>query len=107
MHNVCLTKDGKVITFGCNDEGALGRATTVEGSETFPGFVDLPAPAIQVTAGDSHSAALLSDGRVFAWGSFRASINALDSIFQIFIKYYNLILSKGFTWNHGFIYKKE
>ncbi|XP_014237356.1 regulator of chromosome condensation [Trichogramma pretiosum] len=73
MHNVCLTKDGKVITFGCNDEGALGRATTEEGSETVPGFVDLPASVIQVTAGDSHSAALLEDGRVFVWGSFRDS----------------------------------
>lgn len=74
MHNVCLTKDGKVLTFGCNDEGALGRNTSEEGSETVPGFVDLPAPAIQVTAGDSHSAALLKDGRVFIWGSFRVSI---------------------------------
>lgn len=71
MHNICLTQDGKVITFGCNDEGALGRNTSEEGSETEPGFVDLPAPVIQVTAGDSHSAALLADGRVFAWGSFR------------------------------------
>lgn len=73
MHNVCLTKDGKVLSFGCNDEGALGRNTSEEGSETVPGFVDLPAPAIQVTAGDSHSAALLNDGRVFVWGSFRDS----------------------------------
>ncbi|KAJ8681275.1 hypothetical protein QAD02_017062 [Eretmocerus hayati] len=73
MHNVCLTKEGKVITFGCNDEGALGRKTSVEGSETVPGFVELPGAAIQVTAGDSHSAALLEDGRVFVWGSFRDS----------------------------------
>ena len=25
MHSVCLTKDGEVWSFGCNDEGALGR----------------------------------------------------------------------------------
>ena len=25
MHTVCLTKDGLVWSFGCNDEGALGR----------------------------------------------------------------------------------
>ncbi|CAK9805737.1 Regulator of chromosome condensation [Anthophora quadrimaculata] len=53
--------------------GALGRDTSKEGSETVPGSVDLPGKAIQVTAGDSHSAALLEDGRVFAWGSFRDS----------------------------------
>ncbi|XP_068993941.1 regulator of chromosome condensation isoform X1 [Neodiprion pinetum] len=73
MHNACLNKDGKVLSFGCNDEGALGRDTSKEGSETFPGFVTLPEKAVQVTAGDSHSAALLEDGRVFAWGAFRDS----------------------------------
>ena len=26
MHTVCVTTDGKVWSFGCNDEGALGRA---------------------------------------------------------------------------------
>lgn len=74
MHNVCLRKNGEISTFGCNDEGALGRDTsTKEGSETVPGAVELPGKVIQVTAGDSHSAALLEDGRVFAWGSFRDS----------------------------------
>lgn len=71
MHNVCLRQTGEVLTFGCNDEGALGRDTSKDGSESEPGAVDLPDKAIQVTAGDSHSAALLEDGRVFAWGSFR------------------------------------
>ncbi|CAL7946546.1 unnamed protein product [Xylocopa violacea] len=73
MHNVCLKQNGEVLTFGCNDEGALGRDTSKDGSETEPGPVILPGKAIQVTAGDSHSAALLEDGRVFAWGSFRDS----------------------------------
>ena len=71
MHNVCLRKTGEVLTYGCNDEGALGRDTTKEGSETVPDTVELPGKAIQVTAGDSHTAALLEDGRVFAWGTFR------------------------------------
>ncbi|XP_046663779.1 regulator of chromosome condensation-like isoform X2 [Homalodisca vitripennis] len=73
MHTICLTNDGEVITFGCNDEGALGRSTAVEDSETKPGKVKLDAKAVQVSAGDSHSAALLEDGRVFAWGAFRDS----------------------------------
>uniref|UniRef100_A0A2C9JH32 RCC1-like domain-containing protein n=2 Tax=Biomphalaria glabrata TaxID=6526 RepID=A0A2C9JH32_BIOGL len=71
MHTVCLTSTGQVYTFGCNDEGALGRDTSVEGSETKPGKVNLPAPIVMVTAGDSHSAALTDDGRVYAWGNFR------------------------------------
>lgn len=72
MHTVCLSKDGVVYTFGCDDEGALGREATDENSFE-PGQVCLPGSAVQITAGDSHSAALLDDGRVFAWGSFRVS----------------------------------
>uniref|UniRef100_A0A2K6RYX6 Regulator of chromosome condensation n=1 Tax=Saimiri boliviensis boliviensis TaxID=39432 RepID=A0A2K6RYX6_SAIBB len=60
-----------VYSFGCNDEGALGRDTSVEGSETVPGKVELQEKVVQVSAGDSHTAALTDDGRVFLWGSFR------------------------------------
>ncbi|XP_071448341.1 regulator of chromosome condensation [Hetaerina americana] len=73
MHTICLTQNGKVITFGCNDEGALGRETSAEGSEFSPGTVSLEGKVVQVTAGDSHSAALLEDGSVYAWGAFRDS----------------------------------
>ncbi|XP_059172276.1 regulator of chromosome condensation-like [Physella acuta] len=71
MHTVCLTNTGQVFTFGCNDEGALGRDTSVEGSDAKPGKVNIPAPIVMVTAGDSHTAALTDDGRVYAWGNFR------------------------------------
>ncbi|XP_019368066.1 PREDICTED: regulator of chromosome condensation [Gavialis gangeticus] len=71
MHTVCLSVTGKVYTFGCNDEGALGRDTSEEGSETRPGLVELEEKIVQVSAGDSHTAALTDDGRVFLWGSFR------------------------------------
>ncbi|XP_032971213.1 regulator of chromosome condensation isoform X3 [Rhinolophus ferrumequinum] len=71
MHTVCLSKSGQVYSFGCNDEGALGRDTSVEGSEMVPGKVELQEKVVQVSAGDSHTAALTEDGRVFLWGSFR------------------------------------
>ncbi|GFN79071.1 regulator of chromosome condensation-like [Plakobranchus ocellatus] len=71
MHTVCLTSTGQVYTFGCNDEGALGRDTSVEGSESRPAKVALPAPIVMVSAGDSHTAAVTDDGRVYAWGTFR------------------------------------
>lgn len=73
MHNLCLTRDGKVYSFGCNDEGALGRDTSDEGSEFEPKLIELPGSCVRISAGDSHSACLLNDGRVFAWGSFRDS----------------------------------
>lgn len=71
MHTVCLSISGKVYTFGCNDEGALGRDSSEEGSETLPGKVELEEKVVQVSAGDSHSAALTESGLVYVWGSFR------------------------------------
>lgn len=73
MHSLYLTKDGQVFSFGCNDEGALGRDTSEEGSEFQSAKVNLPVECLKITAGDSHSAFLLKDKRVFASGSFRDS----------------------------------
>lgn len=73
MHNLCLDINGMVYSFGCNDEGALGRNSSEEGSEFVPKKVDLPKKCLKISAGDSHSACLLEDGSVFAWGSFRDS----------------------------------
>uniref|UniRef100_UPI0037E897E2 regulator of chromosome condensation n=1 Tax=Semicossyphus pulcher TaxID=241346 RepID=UPI0037E897E2 len=71
MHTVCLSDTGNVYTFGCNDEGALGRDTSGEVSEMVPGKVALDEKVVQVSAGDSHSAALTENGAVYIWGSFR------------------------------------
>lgn len=39
-----------------------------------PGKVELQEKVVQVSAGDSHTAALTEDGRVFLWGSFRVRL---------------------------------
>lgn len=53
----------------------MGRNTSdIEDSEFTPDLVDLPGKVIQISAGDSHTAALLDDGKVYAWGTFRVSI---------------------------------
>nr|XP_020464194.1 regulator of chromosome condensation [Monopterus albus] len=83
MHTVCLSDTGHVYTFGCNDEGALGRDTTEEGSEMVPGQVTVEEKVVQVSAGDSHTAALTEDGTVYIWGAFRDNngvIGLLDSM---------------------------
>ncbi|XP_028326587.1 regulator of chromosome condensation [Gouania willdenowi] len=67
MHTVCLSESGQIYTFGCNDEGALGR----DGSEMDPEKVTLDEKVVQVSAGDSHTAALTEDGVVYIWGCFR------------------------------------
>ena len=62
----------QVYTWGCNDEGALGRKTG-DGDEYLPGHVEKLSrvKVVQVSGGDSHTAALASNGNVYLWGVFR------------------------------------
>lgn len=99
MHTVALTSDNKIITWGVNDENALGRDTQWDGklrdmdaaseddeddedmnplestpmqipSDCFPPHIRF----VQVAAGDSCSFALTDTGQVYGWGTFRVSI---------------------------------
>lgn len=63
-----------MFSWGCNDDGALGRDTSEEGSEFVPVKVSLPEKIVQISAGDTHSAALTESGKAYAWGSFRVRI---------------------------------
>lgn len=69
----------QVYAWGCNDEGALGRKSN-DSDECQPGLVDglEHVKIVQVSAGDSHTAALTSTGEVYIWGVFRVS--AIDVI---------------------------
>jgi regulator of chromosome condensation len=98
MHSIALTKDNKIVTWGLNDRGALGRDTTWEGGlrdadaesddddddaqlnplESTPTQVPASSfpPAttfVQVAAGDSCSFALTETGHVYGWGTFLVS----------------------------------
>jgi len=63
----------QVFTWGCNDEKALGRPVKEDGEEFVPGLVSAleDQSVAQLSAGDSHMAALLENGDVYAWGVFR------------------------------------
>ena len=100
--SLCLTTPTQVLSWGINDNAALGRRTTrnpeieAEVYETEPmpveglspsgvGILGGPAPAggkegqverfraTRVAAGDSVSVALSDQGEVRVWGSFRVS----------------------------------
>ncbi|KAH7461651.1 hypothetical protein FOMA001_g18958 [Fusarium oxysporum f. sp. matthiolae] len=101
MHVVALTHDNKILTWGVNDQGALGRDTSWDGGicdmdksedsysededdtginpkESTPTTVSSEhfAPGtrfVQVVASDSATFALTEDGRVYGWGTFRSS----------------------------------
>lgn len=82
-HTLLIGDDGKVQSFGCNDEYALGRtcvALNIEDedipkdeAEGIPGYAEglEGVTVIHASAGDSHSFVLTDDGRVFGAGCFR------------------------------------
>ena len=61
-----LLKDGELVTWGVNDEGALGR-----GGGELPAPVDLGERVAEISAGGSVSAAVTVSGGLYAWGTFR------------------------------------
>lgn len=101
MHVAALTKKNKILTWGVNDQGALGRDTKWAGGlkdmdggessdsededdtgmnplESTPGEVPAEYFAdgvkfVQVVASDSATFVLTEDGRVYGWGTFRSS----------------------------------
>ncbi|KAL1955386.1 hypothetical protein VTO42DRAFT_8606 [Malbranchea cinnamomea] len=101
MHCLALTHDNKILSWGVNDQGALGRDTAWEGGmkdidaasdsgsddgsdsglnprEAIP--TPIPSTAfpegtvfVEVAAADSSSFALTDDGFVYGWGTFRSN----------------------------------
>jgi len=71
MHNVFITESGDVFTFGCNDEGALGRKTQDEEECFAVAKVQMSEKGVECTAGDSHTAVITEEGDVWLWGTFR------------------------------------
>lgn len=72
LHALVLTADGELYSWGCNDEGALGR----DGDESVPARVELDERAVDMGCGASISAALTDKGAVYVWGTFRSSNGA-------------------------------
>ncbi|TYZ57713.1 hypothetical protein PybrP1_006288 [[Pythium] brassicae (nom. inval.)] len=70
LHSAAIAAGGQVYTWGCNDDGALGRP----GEENLPALVEGFGPesvAVQVVGGDCHTAVVTAAGQVFTWGSYK------------------------------------
>jgi len=73
MHNLAIdASDCSVWSWGTGDNETLGRDKKIapEGEPNLIRGLPPRAIAIQVTAGDSHSAVLGLHGEVYCWGSF-------------------------------------
>jgi len=69
LHNAVSTEQGLVYTWGCSDDGSLGR----EGEETLPLLVTEIAQetVISVGCGDGQTVAVTATGRVWGWGAYK------------------------------------
>jgi alpha-tubulin suppressor-like RCC1 family protein len=67
-HNCALLDSGSVRCWGDNSDGQLGNGSTT-GSIGDPVLVTGITNAISISAGQSHSCAVLANGRVQCWGS--------------------------------------
>ena len=68
FHSMALTSTGQVLAWGGNQDGQLGNGTTANSGIPLP--VSLPdgTTVKAIAAGEAHSLALTSTGRVLAWG---------------------------------------
>lgn len=88
MHAIALTYDNKIYTWGINDQGTLGRDTTLtdeldeetglNAKESTATSIDMdifPQGTVftSVAAGDNCSFAVTQTGLVYGWGTFRSN----------------------------------
>lgn len=70
LHTVALANNGQVFSWGCNDDGVLGRT----GTECIPMRVTLPEPVTDISVGDNHTIAYsTSENKVYYWGCYRTN----------------------------------
>ena len=62
-----LTRNQTVFSYGCHYEGALGLGDEIEEISTPTKISSLP-PIMDIACGESHVAAISSDGEVYVWG---------------------------------------
>ena len=113
MHVVALTHDNKILTWGVNDQGSLGRSTKsgeqfksidaddseddedldsglnpLEAKPAEADYINVPEGTIftKVAAGDSVTMALTSYGLVYGCGTFRSNEGVLGFSKEVFVQ---------------------
>ncbi len=68
-HSLAIGSDGNLYAWGYNSSGQLGDGTKTDRNTPVQVFLPSGVSAVSVSAGDSHSFAIGSDGNLYAWGN--------------------------------------
>ncbi|KJE93729.1 Rcc1 protein [Capsaspora owczarzaki ATCC 30864] len=85
VHTVAITAKGQVYSWGCNDEGALGRSGEEAEPALVKGLIENEF-IVAVTCGDSHTNVLSDKGVVYGWGTYRDSAGRMGFDFDTLFK---------------------
>jgi len=69
VQSLAVDGDGRVYSWGNNDDGQLGDGSTVQWSRPVVAALPAGVRALSVSEGVYQSLVVGSDGRVYAWGS--------------------------------------
>lgn len=71
LHNAVCTEDGLVYTWGCSDEGSLGRIGDENQAMLVQSLSDAGETVISVACGDGQTFAVGASGNVWGWGCYK------------------------------------
>ncbi|KAL0212517.1 hypothetical protein RCL1_006143 [Eukaryota sp. TZLM3-RCL] len=68
FHSIALRSDGRILSWGINQYGQLGRTPTTNSPNTRPGLVPDLINVVTISTGSSYNIVVRSDGSVASWG---------------------------------------
>lgn len=79
-HSFLITEDNQLWAWGKNESGQLGNNTTINRNRPVRIYLPQELQILKVSAGDSHSMALLGNGHVWSWGENSSGQLGIGSI---------------------------
>ena len=68
-HSILLQQDGRVLTYGGNENGELGRFKPPDGEEDLEPYLSGIAGVVEtISAGWKHCAVITMEGSLYTWG---------------------------------------
>ncbi|MBF0450629.1 MAG: DUF5011 domain-containing protein [Candidatus Magnetomorum sp.] len=84
-HSLLINEENQLWAWGKNENGQLGDNTINNRNRPVRIFLPLEYRILQISAGDSHSVALLDNGQVWSWGDNASGQLGIGSINPSFI----------------------